>query len=120
AAVRPSAVNPEVPRDLDTICLKCLEKEPARRYASAAELADDLQRWREGFPIAARPVGRWEHAWRRARRHPFAAALAGTTLAALLGAVVILAASNARIRAKENETASAYHRESALRAELAE
>ena len=119
-AERPSTVNPAIPRDLDTICLKCLDKDPTRRYASAAELADDLERWRKGLPIAARPPRVWELAWRSIRRHPFVAVLACTTLAALVGAVFVLAESNDRIRAKEQETRAAYLRECAMRYKLEE
>ncbi len=117
---RPSAVNPAVARDLDTICLKCLEKDPVRRYATALELADDLERWRRGLPIAARPTRAWEYAYRRARRHPAIAVLVATTLAALIGAVAVLAESNARIRAKEEDVRAAYLRECALRYRLEE
>jgi WD40 repeat protein len=118
APERPSAVNPAVPRDLDTICLKCLEKEPARRYATAQELADDLERWRLGLPIAARPTPAWEHAYRRVRRHPVVSALCATTLASLVAAVVVLADGNARISAKEAEVRAAYLRECAMRYKL--
>jgi hypothetical protein len=118
--VRPSGLNPAVPRDLDTVCLKCLEKDPARRYASAAELADDLARWRTGRPVLARPVRAWEHALRWVRRHPLVAGMALTTLAALVTSVGILAESNARIREKERETHAAYLRECAMRYKLEE
>ncbi|MHB1426347.1 MAG: WD40 repeat domain-containing serine/threonine protein kinase [Gemmataceae bacterium] len=76
--------NPRVPRDLATICWKCLEKEPRKRYSSAAALADDLQRFREGRPIAARPVGWLERTGKWARRRPAVAALVAVSSAALL------------------------------------
>jgi eukaryotic-like serine/threonine-protein kinase len=77
----PSRLNAKVPRDLDTICLKCLRKEPEKRYASAGALADDLKRFGEGRPIQARPLGRGARLWRWGRRNPAAAALVATALA---------------------------------------
>jgi WD40 repeat protein len=82
--VPPTQLQSRTPHDLETIALKCLQKEPARRYASAAELADDLRRFQEGRPIAARPVGRLERGWRWCRRNPVVAGLLLAVAAALL------------------------------------
>ena len=74
-----------LPRDLETICLKCLRKDRARRYASTQELAEDLRRWLEGEAILARRLGVKERLGRWTRRHPAAAALVGVSVLALLG-----------------------------------
>jgi serine/threonine protein kinase len=74
--VPPRRLAPQVPRDLETITLKCLEKSPASRYASAEALADDLRRWNDGRPIWARPVSVRKKLWRVCRRRPLVAALA--------------------------------------------
>jgi eukaryotic-like serine/threonine-protein kinase len=82
--VPPARLNPQLPRDLETICLKCLNKERARRYASAAALADDLRRFGRGEPIVARPATPRERLFRWTRRHPARATLfAATALVAL-------------------------------------
>jgi tetratricopeptide (TPR) repeat protein/tRNA A-37 threonylcarbamoyl transferase component Bud32 len=82
--VPPSRLNPKVPRVLEIVCLKCLEKEPGRRYASAEALAEDLRRFRAGEPIAARPAGPLERGWRWCRRNPVVASLSALLVLVLV------------------------------------
>jgi serine/threonine protein kinase/tetratricopeptide (TPR) repeat protein len=86
----PRQLNDAVPRDLETICLKAMEKDIRRRYQSARELGDDLRRWLGGEPIAARPVGRPERLWRWCRRNPRVAVLSG----AVFGLLAVVAAGS--------------------------
>jgi len=81
--VPPRRFSSSIPRDLETICLKCLYKDPGRRYASAQALAEDLRRWLDGRPISARPASTAEKAWRWCRRRPVSAALAAALMLTL-------------------------------------
>jgi tetratricopeptide (TPR) repeat protein len=85
--VPPHHLQPKVPRDLETICLKCLNKAPAQRYASALDLAGDLRRFLDGEPVLARPVPGWQRLLKWARRRPAQAALAGSLVLAILACV---------------------------------
>jgi serine/threonine protein kinase/Flp pilus assembly protein TadD len=100
----PRRLRPDLPRDLETICLQCLEKEPARRYASAEELADDLARFLGNEPIHARPAGAWERLRKWARRRPAAAALAAVSCAAVLGLVLLGVWHSTSLRDTEDQT----------------
>jgi serine/threonine-protein kinase len=105
----PRLLQPGLPRDLETICLKCLHKGPAQRYASTQALADDLRRLQRGEAILARPVGRLERAARWCRRNPAVALLSGALAASLLLGFVVLAVlwRRAEGHAEEAERAAA-------------
>ena len=115
----PSRLQPGVPRDLQTICLKCLEKDPKRRYRSAAALAADCQRYLNNQPIEARPVGALERAWKWAKRSPQAAALLllGTLSIAGLFAGLIAHQNRLAVEVHKTEAAATRAREEAARAD---
>jgi tetratricopeptide (TPR) repeat protein len=114
--VPPTRLQPKVPRDLETICLKCLHKEPHKRYASAEALAEDLRRFRAGEPIRARPISAWERGVRWAKRRPGVAALVGVNGLTILGLAVTVGLLFAAYREAEGaRTATLAERNKAQR-----
>jgi WD40 repeat protein/tRNA A-37 threonylcarbamoyl transferase component Bud32 len=105
----PRRIDPGIDRDLETICLKCLEKDMRRRYDSAAALADDLERWLNHEPIRARPTTARERLVKWARRRPTAAALVAVSTAAAAALVTTLAVSTYVVGQKQAATELANH-----------
>jgi tetratricopeptide (TPR) repeat protein len=124
-AARPHTRNSAVDRNLETICLKCLNKDPERRYGSAEMLADDLDRWRNGEPISARPIKTAEQLWSWCRRKPaFAAAvlLSGILLLIVLvgSPIAIYRINRERVRAEDaRKNEAALRQQAEDRAKLA-
>jgi serine/threonine protein kinase/tetratricopeptide (TPR) repeat protein len=110
-AVPPSRLQPKVPRDLETICLKCLEKDHQRRYLSAEALAGDLHRFLANEPIRARPVHLWKRGLKWAKRRPAIAAFIAVSVVALLSAVTGGLYLDQRARAAHQELANERRRE---------
>jgi WD40 repeat protein len=104
---KPSSIVNHTPRDLETICLKALEREPAARYRTAAALADDLENWLAGRPIRARPVSAAEQLWRWARRNPLPAALGIILLIALTTLAIGSTAAAVKIDRARNRAVAA-------------
>ncbi|HEV3449406.1 MAG TPA: protein kinase [Gemmataceae bacterium] len=102
-AIPPSRLQPSVPRDLETICLKCLQKEPGKRYASCFELAEDLHRFLAGEPIHARPVGQLERLWRWGKRNPRIAAMTAAIFVLLAGGAVVSTVAAVTIARERNQ-----------------
>jgi WD40 repeat protein/predicted Ser/Thr protein kinase len=111
--IEPRLLQPELPRDLQTLCLKCLEKDPARRYASAGELATELGRFLRDEPIHARPIGRIARTWRWCRRRPALATMAAVTTMALCGGLAVSLTQWQKAQQRARQAA-----ESLLRVEL--
>jgi len=123
--VSPSALCPRLARDLETICLKCLQKDPGKRYATAGELADDLQRFNEGRPVLARPVGTMVRLWRWCRRNSAVAALlalafllltSGTAIASFFAIKAFFAERRAIQQADRADREAADARQNAITA----
>jgi eukaryotic-like serine/threonine-protein kinase len=102
--VPPSKLRAKLPADLETICLKCLRKDPARRYATAGDLADDLRRFQRGEAIAARPVSRWERGVKWMKRHPAATVLGTTSAIAIASLLIVSLYFNVQLRLAADET----------------
>lgn len=118
--VPPSRLAGRLPRDLDTICLKCLHKDPNRRYPGAGALAEDLCRFRDGIPIKARPVGALERLAKWGRRHPAALALALTCTLATVGLLIAFAVVvQAQARAEIHRNSADLQRQNAALKEKA-
>jgi WD40 repeat protein/tetratricopeptide (TPR) repeat protein/tRNA A-37 threonylcarbamoyl transferase component Bud32 len=121
--VPPRQLQSKTPRDLETICLKCLHKEPARRYSSAQELAEDMRRFEAGEPIKARPVSAAERVWRWCKRNPApAAALATvlTTVTVAFGLVTYSRNQAVTLAGEKGELAEANGKLAVEKGELAE
>ena len=114
----PGRLNDSIPRDLETITLKCLAKEPGRRYQTAQDLAEDLQRFLNGRPIRARPVGQVERLWRWSKRNPMVTSLTATVLLAVAGlavsTVLVWRANRGLSDSLERERQNSYYQRVAL------
>lgn len=99
---RPRVLRSDIDRDLETITLKCLEKDPHRRYGTAEALAEDLERWLRHEPIEASPSSRWDRAVKWARRRPAVAALFGVTLGAVVVILALIVSSQQRLTHQRN------------------
>lgn len=118
--IAPRRLVPAVPRELETICLKCLEKSPSRRYATADDLADDLQRFLDGKPITARPASNRDHVAKWARRHPAIASLLVTIAMLIITSLGVFAvlwqrAADRAIVARQAQSAAEASEADALR-----
>lgn len=112
APVEPRSLNPTIPRDLETICLKCLEKNPARRFATAAELGLELRRFLDGVPIRSRPIGRLEKRLRWCRRNPTSTGMVAILLSSVVAILLLLWTHNrelARLNAELQTSATISH-----------
>ena len=108
--VSPRVLNRTLPRDLATICLKCLWKDPVQRYDSAEALAEDLDRWLDGKPIRAQPTQIWEHALKWTKRYPARAALVAVALLAPTVIITLLLVMGAQVTGQRNIAFAEAHR----------
>jgi WD40 repeat protein len=115
----PRSLDPKIDRDLETISLKCLQKDPARRYGSAEALAEDLQRWLAGEPIHARPVGTAERIVKWVKRRPAAAGLIGVSAAAAIALVTVIVGYSLTLQHKNTNLAETIRQRDVSNQELA-